>query len=60
MCKAQNISLILLEKCPIGLVFFVGIFNFIRVTLIIGLLQTTEQRKLRKTWVSKAQGHVSD
>ena len=25
-----------------------------------GLLQTTDQRKLRKTWSSKSPGHVSD
>ena len=47
-------------KYPIGLVFFVGIFNGIRVILITGLLQTTDQKKLRKTWVSKAPGHVCD
>ena len=41
-------------KYPIGLSFFVGIFSVIRVILITGLLQTTDQRKLRKTWVSKA------
>ena len=40
---------------PISLVFFVGIFNVIRETLITCLLQTTDRRKLRKTWVSKAQ-----
>ena len=42
-------------KYPIGLVIFVGIFNVIRETLITCLLQTTDQRKLRKKWVSKAQ-----
>ena len=47
-------------KYPIGFVFFVGICNIIRVTLITGLLQMTDQRKLNKTWISKAQGHVSD
>ena len=30
-------------KYPIGLVFFVCIFNVIRATLITGLLQTTDQ-----------------
>ena len=47
-------------KYYIGLVFFAGIFNGIRVTLITGHLQMNDQRKLRKTWVSKAPGHVSD
>ena len=39
---------------------FVGIFNGIRVTLITGLLQTTDQGKLRKSRVSNVPRHVSD
>ena len=44
-------------KYPIGLGFFVGMFNVIRVSLIISLLQKTDQKKnLEKHWFLKPQG----
>ena len=58
-CKAQIISLILLEYIILVL-SFCRYFNVIKGTLITGLLQTTDERKLRKASVSKALGHVSD
>ena len=54
MCKVQIISLILLEYIILVL-SFCRYFNVIKGTLITGLLQTTDKRKLRKAWVSKAQ-----
>ena len=48
-----------MEKCDISLVVCVGLFKIIRVTLVTGHLQTADQRKLRKTRISKAQRHVS-
>ena len=59
-CRAQIISLILLEHILLVLSFFGGIFNVIRETLITCHLQTTVRKKLRKTWVSKAPIHVFD
>ena len=59
-CVSSNNFINTIGKYPIGLVFFVGIFNVIRVALITGPLQTTDLRNLRKTWVSYAPRHVSD
>ena len=47
MLKAQIITLILLENILLVLSFY-SIFNVIRVTLITGLLQTTEKENLGK------------
>ena len=59
MCKAQIISLILLTYIILVL-SFCRYINVIKGTLNTGLLQTTDKRKLRKAWVTKAPGHVSD